>query len=164
MGGCFSDEVDYHHPSSSYSHSSSTSSSRNQYHYPSRNTSMVAPVNYTGNSKYDNPNNNYSGKSFVSQSSSSTSPSTSASFGSSISNKGTTITREEVKLHTTSKDCWIILYNKVYNVSNFDHPGGIGVLLASGGKDGTNSFKSQHNFDPYKHRTLQKCYIGDLQL
>ena len=41
--------------------------------------------------------------------------------------------------HTDEEDCWLAVYDKVYDVTDFlyDHPGGPPVLLALAGKDGT---------------------------
>lgn len=37
-----------------------------------------------------------------------------------------TFTKEEVGKHNTAEDCWIIVHNKVYDVTKFlsEHPGG----------------------------------------
>ncbi|XP_026663672.1 cytochrome b5-like [Phoenix dactylifera] len=50
----------------------------------------------------------------------------------------------EISLHTTKKDCWLIIHGKVYDVTTFleDHPGGEDVLLqASANGDATQSFE-----------------------
>jgi cytochrome b involved in lipid metabolism len=55
-------------------------------------------------------------------------------------------TLEEVKEHNTKSDCWIVVHNKVYNVSEFlnDHPGGALSILAYAGKDATAEFDMVH--------------------
>ena len=34
--------------------------------------------------------------------------------------------KEHIKIHNKKDDCWIIVYNKVYDITNFlkEHPGG----------------------------------------
>ena len=47
--------------------------------------------------------------------------------------------KEEILKHNVEKDLWVIINNKVYDLSKFAkvHPGGMGVLLPHGGKDCT---------------------------
>ncbi|KAL0077635.1 putative acyl-CoA dehydrogenase [Phycomyces blakesleeanus] len=56
-------------------------------------------------------------------------------------------TLEEVAKHTAANDCWVIIENKIYDVSGFldDHPGGKKVLLKASGKDATKQFQSFHS-------------------
>ena len=48
-------------------------------------------------------------------------------------------TRNEVSQHNKEDDCWIIVKDKVYNVTNFldKHPIGKNVILMKGGTDCT---------------------------
>lgn len=71
--------------------------------------------------------------------------------------------KEEVVEHKSKNSCWIILHNKVYDVSKFldEHPGGEEVLLEQGGKDAT------ENFEDVGHSTdardlLPEYLIGEL--
>ncbi len=47
-----------------------------------------------------------------------------------------TYTLEEVKKHTTDKDCWLVIHGKVYDVTEFleEHPGGFDIMLTSTGR------------------------------
>uniref|UniRef100_A0A1D1Z874 Cytochrome b5 n=1 Tax=Anthurium amnicola TaxID=1678845 RepID=A0A1D1Z874_9ARAE len=50
----------------------------------------------------------------------------------------------EVALHTSRKDCWLVIHGRVYDVTEFleDHPGGDEVLIhASGTGDASQSFE-----------------------
>ena len=46
-----------------------------------------------------------------------------------------TYSREDVAKHNTESDLWIIIHNKVYDVTKFAkfHPGGLPILLRFGG-------------------------------
>ncbi|KAK4297653.1 hypothetical protein Pmani_029941 [Petrolisthes manimaculis] len=52
-------------------------------------------------------------------------------------------TLDEVARHDTMNDCWIILYDKVFDVTKFllDHPGGEDVMLEHAGRDATIAFR-----------------------
>lgn len=54
---------------------------------------------------------------------------------------------EEVRKHNRKGDCWIIIDDKVYDVSKWAsrHPGGSSILNANGGKDATDVFHAMHN-------------------
>ncbi|EAN94763.1 putative cytochrome b5 [Trypanosoma cruzi] len=51
---------------------------------------------------------------------------------------------EEIRKHNTDKDCWVVLYGRVLDVTKFlsQHPGGIDPINDLGGYDITNSFES----------------------
>merc|ERR1712137_341668 len=55
-------------------------------------------------------------------------------------------TKEEVAKHTTKGDCWVILNDKVLDVTNFlsQHPGGELAILTFAGKDATEEFDMIH--------------------
>ncbi|CAD6225243.1 unnamed protein product [Miscanthus lutarioriparius] len=50
-------------------------------------------------------------------------------------------TKKEVSTHNTRKDCWIIIKDKVYNVTSYveEHPGG-DAILNNAGDDSTEGF------------------------
>jgi len=72
-------------------------------------------------------------------------------------------TRAQVAEHNTSKSLWLVLDDKVYDITRFldEHPGGEEVLLEQGGGDGTESFEDVgHSSDA---REMRKQYlIGEL--
>ncbi len=72
-------------------------------------------------------------------------------------------TLKDIKEHKTSQDIWVVIHNKVYDITKFldDHPGGEEVLLEQGGAAATESFEDVgHSADA---RELMKDYlIGDL--
>lgn len=74
-----------------------------------------------------------------------------------------TITTKEVNLHNTRDNIWIIIKNKVYDVTNFlkDHPGGVDILLVQAGQDGSDAFEDVgHSADA---KDLMKTFlIGEL--
>ena len=51
---------------------------------------------------------------------------------------------EEVALHNSPNDLWIVIHGKVYNVSEWkdSHPGGEDVLIENGGKDASELFNN----------------------
>ena len=55
-------------------------------------------------------------------------------------------TREDVTKHNKENDCWVIIDDKVYDVTNFlvDHPGGKDAILLYAGQDATEQFHLMH--------------------
>ncbi|KAJ9186990.1 hypothetical protein P3X46_002493 [Hevea brasiliensis] len=70
---------------------------------------------------------------------------------------------DEVAKHNKTKDCWLIISGKVYDVTPFmdDHPGGDEVLLSSTGKDATNDFEDVGHSDSAREM-MAKYYIGEI--
>ncbi|RXN31818.1 cytochrome b5-like protein [Labeo rohita] len=74
-------------------------------------------------------------------------------------------TRAEVQAHNMSKDTWLIIHDKVYDITGFmeEHPGGEEVLLEQAGADATESFEDVgHSTDA--REMLQQYYIGELHM
>ncbi|KAI4329868.1 hypothetical protein MLD38_028203 [Melastoma candidum] len=71
----------------------------------------------------------------------------------------------EVSQHNKSKDCWLIIDGKVYDVTKFmdDHPGGDEVLLTSTGKDATDDFEDVGHSSSAR-AMMDEYYIGDVDL
>jgi cytochrome b involved in lipid metabolism len=53
-------------------------------------------------------------------------------------------TLDEVSYHDTPNDCWMIIYDRVYDVTSFlsEHPGGDEIMLEYAGRDATLAFRS----------------------
>jgi len=73
------------------------------------------------------------------------------------------ITFDEMKQHTTDKDCWVALHGKVFNLAEFldDHPGGKKAIMLYAGKDATKEFDMLHKIDIIDKYAMD-YYIGDL--
>ncbi|CAG9460048.1 unnamed protein product [Pedinophyceae sp. YPF-701] len=79
-------------------------------------------------------------------------------------------TMDEVRKHATKDDAWIVVHNKVYNITDFilHHPGWkhggqastIQSILGGLGRDCTDDFVAIHS--PNAWRQLPDYYIGDL--
>ncbi|XP_029495031.1 cytochrome b5-like [Oncorhynchus nerka] len=74
-------------------------------------------------------------------------------------------TLEEINAHNMSKDTWLIIHDKVYNITSFlaEHPGGEEVLVEQAGADATESFEDVgHSTDA--RELLIQYYIGELHM
>jgi cytochrome b involved in lipid metabolism len=73
------------------------------------------------------------------------------------------LTWDEIRKHTTQESCWIVLNEKVYDVTSFlsVHPGGKRILLGQAGKDATSMFKAIAH-STFAVEESEKYYIGDL--
>ncbi|EMD33158.1 hypothetical protein CERSUDRAFT_160722 [Gelatoporia subvermispora B] len=70
------------------------------------------------------------------------------------------LTGPEVAAHANRESCWIIVHDKVYDVTDFldEHPGGSKIILKYAGKDATEAYEPIHppdaittNLPPEKH-------------
>jgi len=75
---------------------------------------------------------------------------------------------DEVSKHNSETDCWMIISDKVYNVTSFvgNHPGGPAILKGCG-IDATTLFETRptNNKGPHPDQAreqLEKLYIGEL--
>lgn len=69
----------------------------------------------------------------------------------------------EVADHCTPDDCWIVIYDQVYDVTNFleSHPGGQYIVMEHAGRDATLVFRgSRHSVDAFD--MLDQYHIGVL--
>ncbi|RYO88685.1 hypothetical protein DL766_006714 [Monosporascus sp. MC13-8B] len=60
-----------------------------------------------------------------------------------------TLTFREAARHQTKNDLWLIIHNKVYDVTKFmdEHPGGEDVLLDQAGQDASSAFEDVGHSD-----------------
>jgi len=74
-----------------------------------------------------------------------------------------TFTEAEVSTHNKRSDLWIILKNKVYDVTPFveEHPGGDAILNNAGGDSTVGFFGPQHGTKVFE--MLDDFLIGDLE-
>ena len=74
-----------------------------------------------------------------------------------------TYTLEDVEKHNKKTDAWLIIKNKVYNVTKWipNHPGG-DIIMTGVGREATDLFVNRGHSDNAK-AILQKYYIGDLK-
>ena len=73
------------------------------------------------------------------------------------------LTWDEIRTHTSQDSCWIVLNDKVYDVTPFlsVHPGGKRILLGQAGKDATSMFKAIAH-STFAVEESDKYYIGDV--
>ncbi|TMW51249.1 hypothetical protein DOY81_003680 [Sarcophaga bullata] len=73
------------------------------------------------------------------------------------------ITLEAVKHHNKPTDLWIVIEDKVYDLTKFrsEHPGGEETLDEVAGRDGTKDF-IEVGHSQEAREIMKKYYIGDL--
>ncbi|TKA83028.1 putative cytochrome b5 [Friedmanniomyces simplex] len=74
------------------------------------------------------------------------------------------LTYSDVSEHTSKKDLYLVVHDKVYNCSSFvdEHPGGEEVLLDVGGQDATEAFEDVGHSDEARE-ILNGLLIGNLK-
>ena len=80
---------------------------------------------------------------------------------------GNALTAEIIALHNIQSDCWLIINNKVYDVTSYIpiHPGGQQKIISSCGKDATITFQTQGGQGSHSSNAwnlLNGFYIGNL--
>lgn len=81
-----------------------------------------------------------------------------------------TFSSSEVAAHNSSNNCWIIINDKVYEVTQYlsSHPGGSETIIPYCGQDATRAFETKDMPRPKPHSTyarnlLENFYLGDLK-
>nr|UVC57375.1 PcB5 protein [synthetic construct]BAK78976.1 cytochrome b5 [Phanerodontia chrysosporium] len=74
------------------------------------------------------------------------------------------ITYDELKANSTKDNLYILLHEKVYNVTKFldEHPGGDEVILAEAGKDATEAFEDVGHSDEAR-ALLKDMLVGEFE-
>jgi len=74
------------------------------------------------------------------------------------------LTYADVAKHSSKKDIYVVIHDKVYNASSFvdEHPGGEEVLLDVAGQDATEAFEDVGHSDEARE-ILDGLLIGDLK-
>ncbi|WWD16765.1 hypothetical protein CI109_101197 [Kwoniella shandongensis] len=69
---------------------------------------------------------------------------------------------ETLSEHKTRESCWMLLHDKVYDVTAFldEHPGGDEVMLEECGRDATEAFEDVGHSDEARDM-LPKMFLGD---
>lgn len=77
----------------------------------------------------------------------------------------TLITMAEVRRHNMEDDVWMVLENKVYDLTDYiwEHPGGPKYITSNAGMDATDPFTAVH-FGVYARPEIKEYYIGDLDM
>lgn len=73
-------------------------------------------------------------------------------------------TLAQVAEHNTPKSCWVIIKNKVYDVTEFlpEHPGGSKIILKYAGRDATSAYEPIHPPDALDKNLPKEKHLGDL--
>ena len=71
----------------------------------------------------------------------------------------------EISKHRTQESCWIVIHDKVYDVTSFlpSHPGGANILLRASGRDATEDYESVHNPEIIAETLPPSSYLGDVE-
>jgi len=74
------------------------------------------------------------------------------------------ITVDELRANKSKDSFYVLLHNKVYNVTKFidEHPGGDEVILAEGGQDASEAFEDVGHSDEAR-ALLPGMFIGDFE-
>lgn len=115
--------------------------------------------NQSGSDEDSNPNDEEGEDGQVASRASATSSVSSASVGSAL-------TINTVSKHNSANDCWLIIDNKVYNVTNYInlHPAGPETIIPYCGGDATVAFDTKNGKGPHSQNAqnmLNNYYIGN---
>ena len=94
-------------------------------------------------------------------------PTTNNNSSSSSNEASLILNSAEISKHKSPSDCWIIVNNKIYNVTSFFffYPGGSQLITPYCGKEATNAFNTQDRGSSHSavaDSLLASYYIGDL--
>ncbi|KAJ7235876.1 FMN-dependent dehydrogenase-domain-containing protein [Mycena haematopus] len=71
---------------------------------------------------------------------------------------------DKVALHNKPTDCWVIIQNHVYDVTEFlpEHPGGSKIILQYAGRDATSAYEPIHPPDALEKNLPSSKHLGPL--
>lgn len=74
------------------------------------------------------------------------------------------ISLKKVQEHNTAQSCWVVIENKVYDVTEFlpEHPGGAKIILKYAGKDATSAYVPIHPPDALEKNLPLEKHLGAL--
>ncbi|THH26596.1 hypothetical protein EUX98_g7598 [Antrodiella citrinella] len=74
------------------------------------------------------------------------------------------ISLQQVGEHNSTQSCWVIIKNKVYDVTEFlsEHPGGAKIILKYAGRDATSAYEPIHPPDALDKNLPAEKHLGDL--
>merc|ERR1719440_2606924 len=77
---------------------------------------------------------------------------------------GKSFTKEDVASHNSKSSCWVILHDRVLDVTDFlkDHPGGELAILTFAGKDATEEFDMIHPPDVIDKYLSKDSIVGSV--
>lgn len=81
--------------------------------------------------------------------------------------KNINLSAQEIAKHNSTGDCWLIISDKIYNVTNYlsAHPGGVSTIAPYCGREATQAFAAKGgsgSHSSYAHNLLANYYIGAL--
>jgi len=87
-------------------------------------------------------------------------------IASSSSLNGLTLNMAEIAKHNSASDCWLLINNKVYDVTAAisSHPGGAGPILAHCGQEATQAFNTKDIGRPHSANAMSQLaayFIGN---
>ncbi|PGH13770.1 hypothetical protein AJ79_03469 [Helicocarpus griseus UAMH5409] len=70
----------------------------------------------------------------------------------------------EVAKHNSAESCWVVLYGKVYDVTEFlpNHPGGTQIILQLAGKDATEEYDPIHPSGTLEENLKPEACLGTI--
>jgi cytochrome b involved in lipid metabolism len=77
-------------------------------------------------------------------------------------------TLADVSKHNDPNDCWVIVNNKIYNVTSviLNHPGGQEAIISECGKDATATFETKDGRGQHSQNAqniLNQLYVGNIK-
>jgi len=80
----------------------------------------------------------------------------------------TALSKADVAKHATESDCWVIVNNNIYNVTNYipNHPAGPQTIIPLCGADATEAFNTRNGKGPHlpkANQQLESMLVGAIE-